>query len=52
MHTLFRAPVTGSQVILEETSRDITPYGGLCPLMAWFTHIGLVGMLRELLPFS
>ena len=52
MHTLFRAPVTGSQVILEETSRDITPYGGLCSLMAWFTHIGLVGMLRELLPCS
>ncbi len=51
MQVKIQAPGSGKQVILEETNRRISPVGGLSTLAAWFTRIGFMEKLHELMPF-
>ncbi len=48
----FTPPCRAGQVKIQTTSKPVTPFGGVLPLLAWFGRIGLVARCRELMPFS
>ena len=51
MHYDFRRIGDGRQAVLRETTRAVTPFGGLVVLIELARKLELVGFVREHLPF-
>lgn len=49
--TEINALFTGAKIVLEETPKAVTPFGGLGSLIAFLGRIGFVGQVQAALPF-
>jgi hypothetical protein len=46
----FNALLNGERMVLRETNRDVTPFGGTSVFVTYLRKIGLVGKLRQWMP--
>jgi hypothetical protein len=51
MHAEIQRPYGGGKVFLRETKRAVTPFGGLVVLVQLIQRLGVMGWVREHLPF-
>jgi hypothetical protein len=52
MRAECRQLIGGGKVVLRETSRPVTPFGGLVVLVQLMKRLGVMGWVREHLPFT
>jgi hypothetical protein len=52
MRTECQRLIGGGKVVLRETGRPVTPFGGLVVLVELMRRLGVIGWVREQLPFT